>query len=107
MAKKLFVGGLPYAIDSSKLQEVFAKFGKVVTCDVIMDKFSGQSKGFGFVEFEDDKAADEAIKSLNETDLEGRKIFVSVARPKEDRPSFDNNRGGFRRENRGRTNRNY
>ncbi len=96
MSKKLFVGGLPYSVTSSQLEEMFSKFGKIVSCDVISDRYSGQSKGFAFVEMENDKEADEAIKKLNETELEGRKIAVNVARPREERPRFDNRGGGYR-----------
>jgi len=101
MSKRLFVGGLPYSITSSQLEEILSKFGKVASCDVIIDRESGQSKGFGFVEMENDKEADEAIEKLNETELEGRKIAVNVARPREERPRFDNRGGGSRRDNRG------
>jgi len=101
MSKRLFVGGLPYSITSSQLEEILSKFGKVASCDVIIDRDSGQSKGFGFVEMENDKEADEAIEKLNETELEGRKIAVNVARPREERPRFDNRGGGSRRDNRG------
>jgi len=101
MSKRLFVGGLPYTITSSQLEEIFSKFGKVVSCDVITDRYSGQSKGFAFVEMENDKEADEAIEKLNETELEGRKIAVNVARPREERPRFDSRRGGPRRDDRG------
>jgi len=62
MSKRLFVGGLPYSITSSQLEEILSKFGKVASCDVIIDRDSGQSKGFGFVEMENDKEADEAIE---------------------------------------------
>jgi len=101
MSKKLFVGGLPYTITSSQLEEIFSKFGKVTSCDVITDRYSGQSKGFGFVEMENDKEADEAIEKLNETKLEDRKIAVNVARPREERPRFDNRGRGPRRDDRG------
>ena len=101
MSKRLFVGGLPYSIDSSQLEEMFSKLGKVVSADVITDRDSGQSKGFGFVEMENEKEADEAIEKLNDTELEGRKIAVNVARPREERPRFDNRGGGPRRDNRG------
>ena len=94
MSKRLFVGGFPYSITSSQLEEIFAKFGKIVSCDVITDKYSGQSKGFGFVEMEDDAEADKAIAELNDTELEGRKITVNVARPREERAPGSNNRGG-------------
>ena len=101
MSKKIYVGGLPYSITSSQLEEIFSKFGNVISCDVIIDRASGQSKGFGFVEMEKDKEADEAIQKLNETELEGRRITVNVARPREEKPRFDNRGGGSRRDNRG------
>lgn len=83
--KKLFVGSLPWGIDDQKLGELFSQFGKVVTATVLMDKMTGRSRGFGFVEFEDDAAADEAIKKMNGADVDGRKIVVNEARPREDR----------------------
>ena len=89
MAKKLFVGGLPYSVTSAKLEEIFSKIGKVVSADVIEDKFTGRSKGFGFVEMEDEKDADKAVKELNGTEMEGRTIAVDVARPREARPRRD------------------
>jgi len=101
MSKRLFVGGLPYTVTSSQLEEMFSKFGKVVSCDVITDRYSGQSKGFAFIEMENDKEADEAIEKLNETELEGRKIAVNVARPREERPRFDDRGRGSRRDSRG------
>ena len=101
MSKKLFVGGLPYTITSSQLEEIFSKFGKVTSCDVITDRYSGQSKGFGFVEMENDKEADEAIEKLHDTEMEGRKIAVNVARPREEKPRFDSRGGGPRRDSRG------
>ena len=101
MAKKLFVGGLAHSITSSQLKDIFSKIGKVISCDVIKDRDTGQSKGFGFIEMENDKEADEAIEKLNDTELEGRKIVVNVARPREERPRFDNRGGGPRRDDRG------
>jgi RNA recognition motif-containing protein len=100
MTKRLFVGGLSYSVTSQQLNDMFAAVGKVNSANVITDKFTGNSKGFGFVEFENDNDADEAIKKLNETEVEGRKITVNIARPLEDRgprnfndrPRFD--RGG-------------
>ncbi len=100
MSKRLFVGGFPYSITSPQLEEMFSKIGKVVSANVITDRSTGQSKGFGFVEMENDKEADEAIEKLNNTELEGRKITVNVARPREERPGFGNRGGGFRRDNR-------
>ena len=113
MTKRLFVGGLPYSVTSQELNEIFAATGKVTSANVISDKYTGNSKGFGFVEFEDDKEADEAIKKLNETEIGGRKITVNVARPLEergprnfsDRPRFSRDgrdSGGDRRGNRQR-----
>ena len=100
MSKRLFVGGLPYSVANSQLEEMFSEFGAVVSANVITDRDTGQSKGFGFVEMENDKEADEAIGKLNDTDLEGRKITVNVAKPREERPRFDNRGGDFRRDDR-------
>jgi cold-inducible RNA-binding protein len=108
MSKRLFVGGLPYSVDNSQLEEMFAKFGKVASATVINDKYSGRSKGFGFVEMEDDKEAEEAIKTLDQSELDGRKIAVNVARPMEAREprKYDSPRrdfgGGDRRQRDGR-----
>jgi len=85
MAKRLFVGGLPWAVNDQKLEEVFSAYGKVASAKVIVDKYSGRSKGFGFVEFDNDDDADKAMKALNETEMEGRKIVVNEARPMEAR----------------------
>ncbi|OGY28734.1 MAG: RNA-binding protein [Candidatus Woykebacteria bacterium RIFCSPHIGHO2_12_FULL_43_10] len=90
MAKKLFVGSLPYQATSAELEEVFAQAGKVDSVNVIMDKFSGQSKGFAFVEMSTEEEAQKAVSTLNGADFQGRKLVVSEARPQEDR-----NRGGF------------
>lgn len=101
---KLFVGGLPYSIDSQKLNQMFAEFGEVTSATVITDKYTNQSKGFGFVEMADDNAAQEAIKKLEGSDLEGRRLGVSVAKPREEKPRFNSgygggdNRGGFGRD---------
>ncbi len=98
MSKRLFVGGLPYSLSDSQLEEMFAPLGNVASAKVITDRETGQSKGFGFVEMENDKEADEAIAKLNGTEVEGRKISVNVARPREERPRFDDrgSRGGYR-----------
>ena len=101
---KLFVGGLPYSIDNNKLNEMLATFGEVVSAIVIMDKFTNQSKGFGFVEMANDADAQKAISALDGTDFEGRRLGVSVAKPREDKPRNDKfssgNRGGFNNNNR-------
>jgi len=81
MAKRLYVGGLPYSVDDNRLGSLFATFGAVVSANVIIDRASGRSKGFGFVEMESDDAANDAIQSLNGTQLEGRTITVNEARP--------------------------
>ena len=81
MAKKLFVGSLPYSTTSDGLREIFAKVGQVVEANVVMDKMSGRSRGFGFVEMATDEDAKAAVDKLNGTEVEGRKIFVSEARP--------------------------
>jgi RNA recognition motif-containing protein len=94
MSKKLYVGGLAYSITEKELEAAFAEIGKVTSAAVIKDRDSGQSKGFGFVEMEDDAAAQKAIQELNGKDLGGRTITVNEARPQEDRRSGGNN---FRR----------
>lgn len=92
MAVRLYVGNLPYSITQSRLQEIFSPFGALGEVTVISDKFSGRSKGFGFVEFENPEEAKAAIEKINGTDVDGRNIIVNEARPKEDRParSFGN-----------------
>ena len=90
--KKLFVGNLPWGITNDSLRDLFASVGEVVEAMVITDRMSGRSKGFGFVTFATEEAAQAAIAQLNEKEIEGRKIIVNVARPKEDRPRD----GGFR-----------
>ena len=86
MAKRLFVGKLPYSVTDSKLEEIFSAIGTVSSANVINDRDTGQSKGFGFVDMENDKDADKAIAELNDSEIEGRKIVVNVARPREERP---------------------
>lgn len=80
--KKLFIGNLPWSIDSEQLNEIFSKFGKIVEAVVITERHSGRSKGFGFVEYETEEAAQKAVDELNEKEVEGRKIFVNIAKPK-------------------------
>ena len=91
---KLFVGGLPYPTTNDELKDMFSKFGAVISATIVTDKYSGQSKGFGFVEMENDEDAQKAIQELNGNNLGGRTIGVSVARPREDRPRDG---GGFNR----------
>lgn len=94
--KRLFVGGLSYSTTSGQLEELFAQAGKVASLNLITDKFSGQSKGFAFVEMSNDSEAEEAIKKFNNFELDGRKLVVNVARPKEERPSFQS-KGNYSR----------
>lgn len=96
---KLFVGNLSYQTDSARLGEMFATAGSVVSAEVVMDRMSGRSRGFGFVEMATDEDAQNAINMFNGKDTDGRAIVVNIARPKEDRPR-DDSRGGFRRDNR-------
>ena len=81
MNKRLFVGSLPFEATSDELKDIFAKIGAVVSANVIVDKMSGRSKGFGFVEMESEEDAKKAIETLNGSEVGGRKIFVSEARP--------------------------
>jgi RNA recognition motif-containing protein len=96
MATKLFVGKLSYDTTNDSLQAQFAEYGKVISAQVIMDRETNRSKGFGFVEMEDDAAAQAAIAALDGKEFEGRVIVVNVAKPREDRPSGggQNFRGG-------------
>lgn len=86
MRMKLYVGNLPYSVTDQQLREVFGAFGRVDSVELITDRFTGQTKGFGFVEMSDNSEADVAIKSLNETNLSGRRIKVNQAKPRSDRP---------------------
>jgi cold-inducible RNA-binding protein len=83
---KLYVGNLPYSSNDRSLADAFSKYGNVLSASVITDKMSGRSKGFGFVELEDDSQAQTAISEMNGMDMDGRKLNVSVARPMEERP---------------------
>lgn len=87
MAKKLFVGNLDWGMTTEDLRAAFASFGDIEDAVVITDRFSGRSKGFGFVTFSDDGAADAAIADMNGKDMNNRKIVVNEARPREERPS--------------------
>lgn len=82
----IYVGNLPYSVTENDLKEAFAEFGEVSSASLISDKFSGQSKGFGFVEMPNNSEADAAIKALNESSFQGRNIKVNQAKPKGDRP---------------------
>ncbi|EGJ71637.1 RNP-1 like RNA-binding protein [Bacteroides coprosuis DSM 18011] len=92
----IFIGSLSFNVNDEGLAEIFEPYGAVTSARVIKDKFTNRSKGFGFVEMEDDEAATKAINELNGAEVDGRPIAVSEARPREERParSFNNNRGG-------------
>lgn len=92
MGKRLYVGNLAYSVDSSQLQELFAQHGNVVSAQVLSDRETGRSKGFGFVEMGSDEEATNAINALNGQQFNGRALTVNEARPKE---SFGGGRGGF------------
>ena len=85
MGKKLYVGNLSYSVSSSDLEQLFAQFGSVQSAQVIQDRDTGRSKGFGFVEMSNDAEAQAAIAGLNEKQHEGRPLAVNEARPREDR----------------------
>lgn len=82
----IYVGNLPYGVTEDDLKEAFSEHGEVESVNIITDKFSGQSKGFGFIEMPNNSEADKAIKALNESELKGRNIKVNQAKPREQRP---------------------
>lgn len=98
MSKKIYVGNLPYTVTDDTLRAMFAEIGTVETAQVIMDKFSGRSKGFGFVEMTNDAEAADAISRLNGKEIEGRALNVNEARPMEKREDRGGGRGGERRD---------
>src|SRR5947208_2047016 len=103
MTNKLFVGGLSYGLTDTQLEEYFAAMGQVVSAKVIKDKYSGQGKGFGFVEMATEEDAKRAMDKLNNTMLDNRTIVVKEARPQEDR----SNRTNYRSNNSGGSGGNY
>ena len=95
--KKLYVGNLPFSTTEDDLRQMFVQYGEMTSVTIINDKFSGRSKGFGFVEMPNDDEAMKAIEGLNGKDMDGRGIVVNEARPMEDRPRRDfggGDRGG-------------
>ena len=95
MGKKLYVGNLSYEVTNESLEALFAPYGQVRSAEVIQDRDTGRSKGFGFVEMADDNAAQEAIRGLNNSQQNGRPLTVNEARPREERKGGGG--GGFRR----------
>lgn len=101
MGKRLYVGNLPYGVDSSALEEMFKAHGQVVSAEVVSDRDTGRSKGFGFVEMSSDEEANKAIEDLNGKDEGGRPLTVNEARPRESRGGgggggYGGGRGGGR-----------
>lgn len=94
MAMKLYVGNLSYSVTSESLEELFAQFGEVRSAQVIQDRDTGRSKGFGFVEMGDDNAAREAINALHDKEHDGRPLTVNEARPREERGGGGGGGGG-------------
>lgn len=94
MAKKLYVGNLSFKTTSSELEQLFAAHGSVQSAEVIMDRDSGRSKGFGFVEMASDQDAQAAIDAINGQEVDGRPLVVNEARPREERPG-GRGRGGY------------
>ena len=97
MAKKLYVGNLTYDVTDSTLEQMFAAHGAVKSAQVIMDRDTGRSKGFGFVEMSNDQEADTAIREMNGKQVGGRSLTVNEARPREDRGGSRSRFGGGRR----------
>jgi len=95
MAKKLYVGGLPYATTNDELRDAFAQCGEVEEAIILMDKMTGRSRGFGFVTMKNDDEADKAIDMWNGKDFGGRKLSVNEAKPMESRPPRSNMGGGY------------
>ena len=96
---KLFVGGLPFSTTDDELADAFSQFGTVASAKVITDRDTGRSKGFGFVEFENDDEGKAAEAGMNGKELGGRTVTVNEARPREERPRRDFGGGGGGRDN--------
>lgn len=94
---KLFVGNLPFSVTSEQLQELFAPYGELVSAEVVTERHTGRSRGIGFVEYTTLEAAEAAKEALNNTEVEGRTIFVATARPPKPRTerSFDGGDRGY------------
>jgi RNA recognition motif-containing protein len=93
LSKKLYVGNLTYGVDDSELEQLFTQFGSVLSAQVIQDRDTGRSKGFGFVEMESEAAAQAAIQALNNAEHNGRNLTVNEAKPRE--PRSGGGRGGY------------
>ena len=97
MSQKIYVGNMNYATTEAALTNLFAQYGEVVSSTIIKDRYTQQSKGFGFIEMADAQAAEAAIATLNNQEFEGRRLRVNVAenKPRESRPRYNNDRGGY------------
>ncbi len=96
MSTKLYVGNLSYNTTENQLQDLFSVHGTVTSVDLIMDKFSGRPRGFGFVTMDNKDAADAAVNALHGKNVDGRDLTVNEARPREDRPAGGGGGGGYR-----------
>lgn len=94
MAKRIYVGGLPYSTTEEELEQLFSSQGTVKEVAIVVDRYTGQAKGFGFVEMNSDTEADAAISALNGTMLGGRTLTVNEAKPREERPRSGGGGGG-------------
>jgi|SRR5579871_1459383 len=94
MAKRIYVGGLPYSATDADLEKLFSASGTVTSASVVTDRYTGQAKGFGFVEMSTDAEASAAIKALNGTEMSGRTLTVNEAKPREERSGGGGYGGG-------------
>lgn len=104
MEKRIYVGNLPFSVTQEQLKELFSQFGEIEEAVVVTNKFSGRSKGFGFVSFKDEASAEKAVAEMNKKDVEGRELNVKEAVPFDEnkpRKRFDRGRGGRFGGNRG------
>ena len=90
----IFIAGISYNLSNADLGELFEEFGEVISAKIVMDRETGRSKGFGFVEMPNDEEGNAAIAALNEKEIDGKTLSVSVARPREEGPRRNNNYGG-------------
>ena len=95
MGKRLYVGNLSYSVDSSELEQMFGAHGSVQSAEVVSDRMTGRSKGFGFVEMGTDEEAQKAISALNGQENNGRALTVNEAKPREERPRGGGGGGGY------------
>lgn len=95
MGNNIYVGNLPFTVDSQEIEELFAPYGSVTSVNLITDRETGRLRGFGFVEMGTDAEAEAAIEALNGTDLKGRTLTVNEARPRDDRSGGRRGGGGF------------